>query len=56
MSNYYDPRFARLMVCERIREARGTCIDGLTFDRPDDGPGLVERLLRLIGRRSAPAA
>jgi len=56
MSNYYDPRIVRLLTCERIREARGTCIDGLTFDRPSDSPRLADLVRRLMARLFSPAA
>jgi len=56
MSIYYNPEVIRALTCERIRDARGTCIEGLTFDRPNGGAGLAERVRRLFARHSSPVA
>jgi hypothetical protein len=56
MLNYYDPRIVRLLTCERIREARGTCIEGLTFDRSGRSSRRPSLVRRLVARLSTPTA
>jgi hypothetical protein len=51
MSMFYDPQLVRALTCERIREARGSCVDGRTLDRPERGEGPVAGLRRLLGGR-----
>jgi hypothetical protein len=56
MSMYYHPQLARALTCERIREARGSCVDGRTFELPPRNPRLAAGLRRLFVRRPSPAS
>ncbi len=52
MSMYYNsPEVVRALVCARISDARGRCVDGFVFEQPPRGPGVVSRLRALLLNR-----
>jgi hypothetical protein len=48
---YYSPQVVRALTCERIREARGDCAEGRSFELPRRDPYFATAFRRLLGRR-----